>query len=244
MVDDRAGWREEVRPPPPDRVTRRALILGAVAARADMERTPGVPATSAFRDRLLHWLSEAGLVAEAEPEEWSALSAVLGSWKQGQVVTASWKVEAAAVLVWALGHTELPRHDRTVTPAQVLAPLAFMSVEGARRMVGDAKLREDSELYHGYNRLWQIHWRLVEHRHKGGRVDLQEMRSRHDWWGRLDIPKDALGRDGDLVVGGHPLSKAGPREIAACNSIAVERHYAANWVIGTESLYSAISTDT
>jgi len=243
-VDDRARWREQVRPPTPQRVARRALVLGAIAARASVERTPQAPATSAFRERLLSWLNAAGLVDEAEPNEWSMLTADLGSWQDRQVIDASWKVEAAAVLSWALGRAELPRHDVRATPMQVVGPLEFMSVQGTQRITSAATLRQDVELYHTYNRLWQIHWRLAEYGVKGGQVDLREMESRHDWWGQLDIPKNALSRDGDLVVGGRPLSKADPREIAACNSIAVERHHGANWVIGTESLYSAISMDT
>ncbi len=244
MIDDRTRWREEVRPPQPERVARRALVLGAIAARADMEKTPKASATSAFRDQLLSWLTAAGLEGEAEAEEWSLLTSGLGSWQERQAVDASWKVEAAAVLTWALGLAELPPHDVTATPQQVVGPLHFMSVEGTQRIIKAATLREDAELYHIYNRLWQIHWRLVEHGVKPSAVDLREMGSRHDWWGQPDIPKRALGPDGDLIVGGRPLSKADPRQIARCNSIAVERHHAANWVIGIESLYSAISTDT
>jgi len=242
--DDRALWREEVRPPPPARVARRALVLGAISARADMERTQQAPATAAFRDRLLDWLNRAGLADEAEPQEWSLLSAALGSWPDGQAVDASWKVEAAAVLTWALGRADLPSHDVAATPMQVVGALQFMSVEGTQRVISAATLRGEVEIYHMYNRLWQIHWRLTENRLTAGQVDLREMEKRHDWWGQLDIPKDALSRDGDLSVGGRPLSKADPREVAWCNSIAMERHRGANWLIGTERIYSAISTDT
>jgi hypothetical protein len=209
-----------------------------------MERTPEASATSAFRERLLGWLSGAGLVDEAEAQEWSLLTAGLGSWEKRQAIDASWKVEAAAVLAWALGLAELHRHDVRTEPAQVMRPLQFMSVEGTQRIVSAATLRVDAELYHTYNRLWQIHWRLVDHGLNGHPVDLREMERRHDWWGQLDIPKAALSRDGDLVVGGRPLTKADPRETAACNSTAMERHHGAKWVIGTDSLYSAISTDT
>jgi len=151
---------------------------------------------------------------------------------------------AASVLAWSLGHLELPRHDMTVTPEDVLRPLEFMSVAGAKRIVGSARLRTDDELYHGYNLLWQIHWRLVEYRVNASHVDLRAMEKRHEWWGHLDVPSDALSRDGDLLVDGHPLTKADARKIAVCSSIAVERHRAVNWVIGSENPYSAISTDT
>src|SRR5947209_2273575 len=77
--DDRLKWREQVRPPHPERVARRAMVLGAIGARADMERAPDEGHTAAFHRRLLSWLPDAGLNDEAEPQEWSLLVAHPGS---------------------------------------------------------------------------------------------------------------------------------------------------------------------
>jgi len=58
-----------------------------------MERTPKAAATSAFRSRLLSWLSEAGIIGEAEQAESALLSAELGSWDERQRANNSWKIE-------------------------------------------------------------------------------------------------------------------------------------------------------
>ena len=242
--EDRSKWREKVRPPRPERVARRAMVLGAMGARADMERAHGESGTADAHRRLLSWLFDAGLKDEAEPQEWSFLDAHLGSLDAQQSVAASWRIEGAVVLDWALGLANIPSHDSSATPNEALTPLGFMSVDASRQVIGGARLRPDSHLYHAYNRLWQIHWRLVEYRTRPSLIDLREMERRHDWWGLLDIPDSALSAEGDLIVGGKAIGKADPQAVALTTRIAVERHLAANWLIGLGTRYSDITADT
>jgi hypothetical protein len=49
---------------------------------------------------------------------------------------------------------------------------------------------------------------------------------------------------GDLAIGDRPITEADPAEVRRCQSIAMERHQAANWLLGDAEIYSEADTST
>jgi len=80
-----------------------------------------------LEDEIRTMLQQLG--ADPAPElvaELTALAAPMGSWPRQQIVDASWRIESAAVLAWALGHTSsLPAYDRQAAPARTFLAATY-----------------------------------------------------------------------------------------------------------------------
>ena len=63
------------------------------------------------------------------------------------------------------------------------------------------------------------------------------------WFGPLEIsPFDLI--DDELAIGGKRLDEADPDLFGLCQSIAVERHRAANWLCWGPTVYSNADAST
>jgi len=217
---------EAPEPPSRDRVARRALGLATLAWRAFLERER--PAGAAVDVAVAStWLETHGILGELDEAEQALARGPFGSWSDRQIVGCGWAVEAAVVLAWALGLAELPAHDEQASPAAVQRALGLFS--GAPAALA-AELRPEAEIDAGAARLLAIAARFRElARSKGPRDFAASARS--ECGDGLDL-RGIRTVQGDLAVGGEPISSAPEQAIAAAQSIAVERFGAADWLLG------------
>jgi hypothetical protein len=227
-------------PPSARRVARRALVLAAVAQRAFEEYTPAEVSPEPG-PALVRWLESRGVAPELERAERRLVEAPRGTLAQRQVVEGSWRSEGLAVLAWALGVGELPAHDETVAAGVLMRRLGLLG-EGTPAVLTSPTLRPLEELQRMERRLFVLHWRLRDFGLKPRAMDFAEF-ARTAWFGPFDITGIALAEK-DLALGGLPISKAPPEQVGECQSIAMERHQAINWLLGRHPVYSLVDTPT
>ena len=117
----------ELRPPTAEQVARRARNLCAVVCRGSIDKGSGDPHAEELLGRMRNWLKDIPLVEQQEPWEAEIMRADLGQLQDRQVTRATWAVEGLAVLSWALGCSDFPRHDHKVDPFAITDSLGFLS---------------------------------------------------------------------------------------------------------------------
>lgn len=228
-------------PPSAERVAARALVLIAVTCRSSLEEDAQLPEAEHLRQQILAWLYSSGIDREIEDRERHILTAPLGALDRRTAIDASWDGEAAAVLAWALGKYTLPRYDRVVSSPDVGKALGFLEA-AASNALASPRLRRNPEIERFREKMFALHWRLREYSISRERLDFATL-ARVARFGPLDIEGlDLIG--GDLALDGLGLLDAAEDRWRECLSIASERHRAANWLAGFESVYSEVTADT
>ncbi len=230
-------------PPTPTRVARRACALAAVTARALLEQdSPDDPLAQETQADILAWVDALGLGEELEPEEGEFLRQPLGAPALQVSVNSTWRLEGLAVLAWALGRFDLPPADQLVVPRELLRSLGILDEKVARELLECPILRSREELETQRDRLFAVHWRLTDWRVKPRAMDFVGFASTA-WFGPLDLTGLRLV-ERDLAVGDLPLFRASADLVADATSAAMERHLAANWLLGGSALYSETEVST
>jgi hypothetical protein len=186
------------------------------------------------------------LRANGEPtaeEDWTPEEReLLARHDEQSVVDATWRGEALAVLLWALGlFDELPPWDEPVDHLQLARGLDLEHAE----------LRDDDELAQALDaaRLW--HWRArttVLESDPG--VDLPERWESFDQLIAATAMKgyeDGLlpqPRRGDFPAFGKSYRHLDQRQHGLATSIAAERHVALAWLNGLSEDWDSTPTDT
>jgi uncharacterized protein DUF4272 len=232
---------ERDEPPTALRVAWRALVLGAVAARAFLEDEPE-EGREELRRGLLRRLEGLGLVPELERGERRVLETPAGELPRRQAVNASWRSEGMAVLAWALGVFELPAHDVSVDAGELIREKLGLLSEQPPPVLTAPRLRAPEELKRMERRLLAIHWRLREFSLRPRAMDFREF-SRTAWMGPFELEGIPLAGN-DLAIGGKPIAEADPERVHKSQSIALERHQAINWLMGQHWVYSLVDTST
>lgn len=238
--DDEQREDDQPEPPAPERVAHRLLVLVSVAHRALLERGPSAKARS-LHVEVPRWLEATGVAGELEQRERTLLATPLGGLTERAVVDASWRIEGAAVLAWALGLTALPAHDEQVDPAEVARSAGFL-LESPEILLA-RNLRGDEDLYWMQRRLLALHWRLRDFCQIAPVARNFREFSRTSWFGGFDLEGIQLVGD-DLAIAGRAIVEAPPEAVHAAASIAAERHQAINWLVGDASIYSEVDTST
>jgi hypothetical protein len=231
--------------PSPSRIAARALCLLAGSMRALLESDagkPDQPKAEGVRRELVAWVRNVPEVREElEPHELELLETPLGSAERQAIIDAVWRAEGAQVLLWALGARDLPPHDGQEHPfalakaCHILAPTRPALLSAARRSAAEIDALR--------LQLMAIHWRLVEARtNPGSTVDFRSLSTREFLKG-VDLSRVPT-MAGDLAVRGAPITKATFPDVGIAGSIALERHHAANWLIGVHPAYSRVVTPT
>jgi len=91
-------------------------------------------------------------------------------------------------------------------------------------------------------RYFAAHWRLRQFSLDHKSINFSRFAARA-WFGPLRVSNLQLA-EGDLSIGGQPISQATPDELRICASTVQERHQAANWVRGYDPEYSEVDTST
>jgi hypothetical protein len=214
----------------------RGRVLAAVAHRGLIEQDRDRERAGAVLAAIRRWVVSEGLEGELEPEEARRLGAALGTLGPEATVASVRRFEGAAVLAWALGRMPLPPHDRVADVATVSAALAVgQPLPDALR---EPQLRSARSLDRMRERLFAVHWRLVEQQLRPGWIDLAAF-AKTAWFGPLEIEPSMLV-EGDLAIDGAPVSRATPDALARATWIAIERHAAINWLAGDDPVYSEV----
>ena len=230
-------------PPTPTRVARRALALAALCGRALLEQEdPADPGVDETRQRILQWVDAIGIRDELEPQEWKVLQRPLGRIEPQDAMNATWRLEGLAVLAWALNRFELPPLDQLVDTGKLLPSVGILNVERAAALIAESPLRPIEELKTLQNRLFAIHWRLVNIRLKPEPMNFADF-ARTAWFGPLDITGVRL-INGDLALGNHAIADAPADLLGAAQSSAMERHLAISWLCGGSGVYSETDVST
>jgi hypothetical protein len=87
-----------------------------------------------------------------------------------------------------------------------------------------------------------LHWRLREFSLRPGHLDLVAFAERCRW-ANMRVDRVRLASN-DLSLGGRPLVEVPESLWRTCLSIAVERHRAAEWLLGQHPIYSEVTADT
>jgi hypothetical protein len=227
-------------PPSAQEVAQRAVILKQIAMLALSAPPPEVleglmeawsePQKEEFEGAweqnvgfLRAAFEDAGVAELLGPLEWDFLQKTPFQWTPQQVVDASWRVEAAAAILWALGVIEsLPGYD-TRSGHEVLKKIPS---GGIGEFVAGASLiaRERIERKRAEAERW--HWRSRQGVGESDSV-VRVVAEESARTGLLDAVVDE-----DFCAMGKAYRDLRDDEWALVRSITVERHFALNWLCG------------
>jgi Domain of unknown function (DUF4272) len=209
----------------------------------------------AKRDEFWQPLHQAGLWQYVSPAERELAGTTVVTMTAQQQVDASWRVESAQVLMWALGLIpRLPPYDKQASH-DVLKQIPCGDIAG---FVSSARMRNGSEIDRARADAELWHWRsrtrqLIEE----GREFPADKQTRaagfnsYDDIVRFSVRKLAEeGRispiDGDFPVQGEAYRNLSADDWSVVRSITVERHFALNWLCGyaPENDWDETPTDT
>ena len=248
-----------MKPPSEETIAFRALCLGALISRGEIEhklykidddddRSEETEELKAQAAELYDWLERERLKDYLSIQECELFEKKPGTWKRQAMINAGWRTESLGTLLWVLSYLEeIPPYDTEFKINPVLDELGLLS--SARCFSQCTLIRPTRELRHQREvaELW--HWRsrtsrLMQQSTKSGstvRVTgaIQEA-AQHAYLGQ-NIPRPIQG---DFPAFGKPYNALSPSEFAKATSIAFERHYALNWVSGFSEDWDRTPTDT
>ena len=128
----------------PERVAKRALILGAVAFRASLEETSH-PRVVEITHRLLPWLCDLGCDDEIDPIERELLETPRGQLSDSQRIDANSAGEAATFFCWALNLVG-PLNEANPADQSVLPELLSILKPEAAAIIQSASLQDSAEI--------------------------------------------------------------------------------------------------
>ena len=224
------------------RVVCRVLILAAVVCRGSIDSNAAEPEVRSLHSRLLEWLTQLDLWADAEPSEAKILHTPLGELERNDVIQATWSVEGLTILAWALQQCGLPRQDEEVDPIAVTDSVWFLS-EDARERLLTASLRNRRSLQAARELLYAIHVRLrdfMRHRESKNIVHWIEK----EWTDALKLNVTDLIAGHDLAIDDKPLSEVEYQRVEGCAHLAFQRYKAIVWLVEGHPVYSQTPVDT
>lgn len=230
-------------PPQPNRIAQRAACLCAVALRGLVSAWPHNEQVE-FLPQLLAWFRDAKLDDEIEQSEREVLNAPASELDDRSALNAAWRWEGAAVLLASLGRVVLPAFDQTIDP-QVCGDAGglFTKRDRFRELCEAAALSDSFDAFQYADRSIALHWRLRDFvQVKQSAVNFVEF-AKGVQWAKFDLTGVPIAEN-DLAIEGKPIAKAGPVAAQRALSITLERHHAANWLIGWDPIYSAVETPT
>lgn len=221
-------------------VAARLLIVGAVCRRAFLELDPVALDASddpeGDRFDLTGWLTEEGLDPFVSPSERHLLNRRLGRLLPEEAESASWQIEAAAALGWALEVVdEPPPLDVPVDPASLLAMLPS-PWDKTRPFRANAELLPEEMIAFERERAELWHWRASVEIARTAAVGreaielnaaIREVASEATAAGFFPDP---IGND--FPVAGHPYRTVSPQIRDTLSAVAIERLRALNWLCG------------
>lgn len=239
--------------PEENETARRALCLGALVMRGKFETIAAsgspemITGHEGMATQLNIWLADEGLISSQSAMEKPLVSKALGAWSRQETIDAAWRANSLGVILWALSQFDmLPEWDTQFTPQETIKPLnlfaptkAFLDKVSLRPEAEVEKARDLAELWHWRARVWKAQQRGPV---SAIGIDLQQA--------VLAAAAEAFENnkiseliDGDFPIFGKAYSTLTAEEHAEANSIAIERHYALNWLCGYAEDWDAVPTE-
>lgn len=197
--------------------------------------------TEQARDALQNALRTYGLSNFVSPNERTFFSTTAITMTQRQQIEASWRIEAALVLAWALRRiANLPPYDVDVNPQFLKSlpkdPSNFIATAELRPQAEINKRRDVAELWHWRSRTRE----LIE---RGEPFPSNQDFKRRGLRSFDDIVRFAAAKaaqdrvidepiNGDFPAFGKAYRDLSEQEWAKIRSITMERHFALNWLCG------------
>jgi hypothetical protein len=224
-------------------VAYRVLSLGALVMRGVLEQhyrnttSPEDRQTTETGIRaLIGWMVEQNLIEQQTVEERRCFRRALGEWDRDYLNFASWRVEALGVLLWALVKADsLPLYDTLFSVGDVLDAIPLY--DPVTDFVADARLRPTDEITqaHDIAELWDRRSWVTQQQQLN--LDpppgmtfqqiIQEAAEQAHLTGDAPPPID-----GDLPAFGKAYATLSAREYLNATAIALQRHFALNWLCG------------
>jgi hypothetical protein len=218
-------------------------VLAAVSFRGLIENEKGEDEEGAekLRKRLLPWLERIGASGELEEAETTLLSTPVGRLDRRTTVDATWQSEGLVVLAWALHCTTLPPVHMICAPGEIANSMGFLQ-EREQTPLSNTRMRSADEIEYWAHTYLALHWRLRQFSLKRGTMDFVSFASACKWATmRLD---DLEIQDDDLAIKGVRIDRLSEDTFRDVVSITQERRVALDWLLGFETLYSQVTTDT
>lgn len=144
-----------------EQMAARLVALLALTQRAQFERQ-GRPLPTTW-DAVVDWVAAAGAGPGLEAHEQEILRRPTGALDDAEVATASWQVEGAVVVTWALGLLdELPPTDEPVDPVLISGAVGFPDAARTLEVLGSARPRAREEIDAEVVRHERVLWSLQE----------------------------------------------------------------------------------
>lgn len=254
--------------PDTQKVAKRALCLYALIMRGNFEQVvqgsksmnlsaEAEKAVISSHEELVSkfdkWLSKERLAEHQSKTEKRLFATSLGKWENQALIDASWRVQSLAVLLWALSIIDrIPSYDEEVGEKLVIDHIGikkgaqdFMDRVSLRDKGYIEEAREVAELWHWRARTTQLirDGSLTPEQDVGGGLSLKEVirlaADKGHEAGALPAPID-----GDFPAFGKAYKDLTDEEYVLAMSIAMERHYALNWLCGYSKDWDEVPTNT
>ncbi len=226
----------------PTTVAGRALALSAVVCRSNLEKGAGNADAEDVRCRVIEWVQKLSLLQYFAPYELDAIQKPLGGLDASMKNRFTWEVEGLAVLAWALGRHELPKHDAQVDPYAVTDALEFLSPD-ALEVVASAALRDAAELKAYRELMYAIHCRVRDWIRNEQRKDFATW-FEASWLDTLHIDLQQILADGDLSFRGKPVYEVEKSKLQGFEWGICEQHRASIWLVGEHPIHWETTADT
>jgi hypothetical protein len=228
-------------PQTPINVARRALILSGVVCRASLESCPDKTLREGTLQRVNEGFDRLELWPHLEPTEERIIRANYGTMDKRLAIRGQWFVEGLAILGWALGLGEFPRHDQTVDPFEVTGNLGFLD-PSAEDLLKSPKLRPLRELKAAREWYYDAHCTIRGFLNHGGDGHLAEWID--DFPAILDVKPQSVMVDRILAVDGRPLHEISRGRVQECEWVIGERHRGTIWLVGEYPSFTELPVDT
>lgn len=208
------------------------------------------------REQFWRGLRDAGLWQHLSPREQEHAQSTMATMTAQQQVDASWRMEAAQTLMWALGMLpELPPYD-TMAGHDLLKQIPSRDVTA---FIQSARLREQTEIDRARDTAELWHWRsrtpeLIE---RGDAFPDDEKMKAAGFRSYDDIVRFSARKAAeegtippcvgdDFPAKGKAYRDLSEDEWSEIRSITVERHFALNWLCGhaPDNKWDETPTDT
>lgn len=200
-------------------------------------------------NRIVAWSKDEGIAAHHSKAEKKLLSKRLGGWTEGDVIQSIWRTEALTALLWALGKfPEMPAYTQAVDSPSVWKLLPIW--EPTKPFLKSVKLRARTAIAAERDAAAFWHWRArTEMLRRQGFTppagDTFEACIKRAAEAAVKKGYVAKMIAGDVPAGGKSYGKLTDKQYADAHSVAIERHYALNWLCGSsEGDWDSTRTDT
>ena len=202
-----------------------------------------------LRGDLKQWMESQNFYDYLSPGEKELFEKEPGSWEMQELANVSWRIEALGVLLWALELTDkIPGYDKQFNIESFIDKLPFM--ESIEKFKETVKMRSKKEIEKARDiaQLW--HWRARTTRimqdeeaetPKGYTYDGIIKMTAENAFDENKLPEPI---DGDFPAFEKPYRDLTDEEFSIASSIALERHFALNWLSGLSENWDDTPTDT